>query len=265
MRKKTPTTTGPNSHGGDSPPVSCSLNSLHNRKRASWREGIRGCHRNIWRGDLNAHFRNDPRSTLCPPGPVQHRRRVDGCSPASRCPRRSRSRGPEQPPARLPRDAAVTSPGRPILSVLSPKYGVRAGERRRPWWSGGSGPGGGGAPWTPGLRTRWPAGRQGRPGVWMALPRPRSRRSTPAGSEHAALGSPRSLQTAGSLFSLSVLPPRRGPPGISAGTFQRHVMRLQYPQSVSERRSEPASQPASQPGTRRCPAPAGPARRPRNS
>lgn len=130
--------------------------------------------------------------------------------PGSRCQMRPRSPCKEEE-TRGRRGAYLSGPRNPL-----PKSQVqfRDGERCR--LGSGLGLGGGGTPWTPGLRARLLSGLAG--GVGRARCHQGSCCSAHAASE-LLLGLPRRLETASSLFSLSVLP-RRLAWGFPLGTFQ---------------------------------------------
>ena len=114
---------------------------------------------------------------------------------------------------------------------------VRTSVRRRLGSQFGSGPGGGGSPWTPGSGefSGGPAGGCGSP--WL-LPPQSSRRLLSPLRPHGLLARrtwpPRRLQTASSLFSLSVLPPA-DTGDFHSGTFQSRDTRPSLPKPRSRR------------------------------
>lgn len=157
-RSKASTATRPSSSGGDSPAVSCSLNPLHNQKGTDqvpgWRNPALSSQR-LARAPQLA-ISKSTMGTKGQPNALQDRCKTN----ARRCPRRTRSPGGGRSPGRRRGNAAVTSPGRAILS-RSPRSrsgpANTAGGTRGPAEAAPHGrPGSGLARWL------------GRPGVWIA-------------------------------------------------------------------------------------------------
>lgn len=145
-------TTGPSGHGGDSPPVSCSLNSLHNLKRTSWRERSRvvtltsgaatstpGISKPIQRAPTALQDRCNANARSAGPAP----RVAAKCASAALAPRNprkttaGRSGYLSRPPDPLCLKSQVPGQGRRTPRTVV--GGLRAGRRRRPMDGRGSG------------------------------------------------------------------------------------------------------------------------------